>query len=144
MSQVLSRAKVALKIAEYCKSNLGEEDAFLDSMCFNIQQALWFALNALMELNGKRYITNHDIRAQLNTLDRLGVSVPHAQELKNMVITINAWEAESKYVDSFLAVVSDVELVMSYTKDIISFAEQFVHTKNNTKALDAFSEKKGE
>lgn len=136
MSKLLARAKAKLDGAQFYKTKLSVDDAYLDSMCFETQQGLDLALKALVELNGSRYVENHDIRAQLNLLDKLGVETPHEQELRNMAITINSWETESRYKDSFVAAVSEVDTVFGYAMDIIRFAETFV--KSDVKCLDAF------
>lgn len=136
MSKLLARSKAKLDGARFYRTRLSIDDAYLDSMCFEVQQSLEFALKALVELNGSRYVENHDIRAQLNLLDKLGVQTPHAQELRNMAITINSWETDSRYKDSFVATVSEVDLVVKYTEDVIAFAETFV--KVSVRDLDAF------
>lgn len=97
-----------------------------------------FALKALIELNGEKYVANHDIRAQLNKLQSLGVDVPHKEELRNMALTINSWEVESCYKDSFVAAMDEVEKVMQYTEDIIRYIETFI-TKDECERINAFA-----
>lgn len=59
-------------------------------------------LKFLIEIHGEAYVANHDIRAQMNKLCRMGVDIPYYTELSNLASTLNSWEAESRYKDSFL------------------------------------------
>lgn len=139
MSRMLTRAKHRLIGAKNYRTYAGNDDSFVDSLCFDVQQSLEFVLKALVELHGADYVENHDIRAQLNKLDSLGVEVPYAQELRNMSVTINSWETESRYKDSFIATLSDVDKVIFITEELINFADSFIQVETLTE-VDAFKD----
>lgn len=138
MSKLLSRAKAKLEGSKFYRTRVSEDDAFVDSLCFELQQSLKLALKAIVELSGERYVENHDVRAQLNELDALGVKVPNASEIRNLAVTINSWETESRYRDSFIATMSEVDDVLSYTESVIAFAETLVSVSPVIKKIEAF------
>lgn len=125
MSKLLRRAKVMLDHANGDYKKIGTDDAYLDSCCYSLQQCIEFTLKYLVEINGEAYVENHDVRAQLNKLDKLNVQVPFITEIRNMASTLNGWEAETRYKDDFLAVMSDVDSAFVYAKELIKFAETF-------------------
>lgn len=138
MSKLLSHAKAKLEGSKFYRTRVSEDDAFVDSLCFELQQSLELALKAIVELSGERYVENHDVRAQLNKLDALGVKVPNASEIRNLAVTINSWETESRYRDSFIATMSEVDDVLSYTESVIAFAETLVSVSSVIKKIEAF------
>ena len=82
----LARTKAKYEGCLFYKTEVSIDGAFIDSLCFEPQQSLDFALKAVVELSGERYVQNHDIRAQLNKLDTMGVPVPHSAELRNILL----------------------------------------------------------
>lgn len=66
MSKLLRRAKTKYNNAQNSFSRIAEDDAYADDCYYNLQQCIEFTLKYLIEVNGKRYVENHDIRAQLN------------------------------------------------------------------------------
>lgn len=81
MSKLLKRAIVDLEDANNNYNKIGVDDAYLDKCCYNLQQSIEKTLKFIVEMNGADYVENHDIRAQLNKLQQLNVSVPHAKDL---------------------------------------------------------------
>ena len=71
MSKLLARAKAKKSSAENSYNNMSLDDAYIDECCFNLQQAIEFTLKYLVEMSGERYIENHDIRAQINKLNKI-------------------------------------------------------------------------
>lgn len=126
MSKLLKRAKVNRKIVADNYALINTDDAYLDSCCYNIQQTIELTLKFLIEINGGAYVENHDIRAQLNKLSKLSISVPKELELRNMAVTLNSWEAESRYLDSFTAVIADLDDAIDIADSLISFADNSV------------------
>lgn len=122
MSKLLNRAKVKLHNALRDYDEIAQDDAYLDDCCYNLQQAIEMSLKFIVEMHGEAYVLNHDIRAQLNKLDNLGVNIPHHSELRNMAVTLNSWEAESRYKDSFLAAIEDIDAAKTYAIDLIRYA----------------------
>lgn len=111
MSKLLSRSKIALEHAhnDYKKINLN--DCYLDSCCFNLQQCIEFLLKGIVEMNGFSYAENHDIRANLNILNRANIEIPCEKELRLMASTLYSWETESRYKECFIAAIKDIEEV---------------------------------
>ncbi|MCM1287326.1 MAG: HEPN domain-containing protein [Clostridium sp.] len=126
MSKLLNRAKVNRKIVADNYALINTDDAYLDSCCYNIQQAIELTLKFLVEMNGDVYVENHDIRAQLNKLSKLPVKLPRENELRNMAVTLNSWEAESRYLDSFTAVIADLDAAIEIADALIAFADNSV------------------
>lgn len=56
-------------------------------------------------MTGQQYAENHDIRANLNILNRVNYHVTNEDKLRNMASTLYSWETESRYRDSFVAVI---------------------------------------
>lgn len=109
MSKLLSRSKIALEHARSDYSKIDTNDCYLDSCCFNLQQCIEFLLKGIVEMNGLQYAENHDIRANLNILNRIGVEIPCEKDLRLMASTLYSWETESRYKDSFIAAIKDIE-----------------------------------
>lgn len=126
MSKLLKRAQANLASAKNMYRDAGNDDAFLDKCCFDLQQTIKMILKFLIELSGENYSRVHDIRAHLNHLDDLGVEIPNRTELGYLAQTLNSWEAESRYFDSFFAVTSDIDLAMKYAEDLIDYAESLL------------------
>lgn len=126
MSKLTSRAKVSFEHAQSDYLKIYEEDAYMDSCCFHLQQTIEFLLKAIVELNGLRYAENHDIRANLNILNRENISLPQEKELRSKADILYKWETESRYKDSFLAAVKDIEEVMTIAKVLFSHIESML------------------
>lgn len=98
-------------------------------------------LKFLIELQGEIYVKTHDIRIHLNHLDDLGVKLPNRTALGTMALILNSWETESRYLDSFFAVMSDINLAMGYAKELIAFADDVLQQNASIiKKLKAFRE----
>lgn len=124
MSKLLDRAIVALDNAEHNYSRIQYNDCYLDACCYNLQQAIEFALKFLVEMTGQSYAENHDIRANLNILNRVDYHVSNEKELKNMASTLYSWETESRYKESFVAVLDDIELAFGLAKSLVREAAE--------------------
>lgn len=139
MSKLLKRAKVKFRNANNSYTMIAEDDAYLDDCCYNLQQAVEMTLKYVVEMHGEAYVENHDVRAQLNKLSRLGVTVPHQEELRSMAVTLNSWESESRYKDSFLATIDEIDNVRGYADDLIQYADGLCRRAIDTiQNVDAF------
>ena len=123
MSKLLARAKVKLENAERNYLKMTEEDAYRDDCCYNLQQAIEMTLKCIVELHGERYAENHDIRANIKILNRIGVELPCQKELRDMASTLYGWETESRYRDSFVSLTEDIEQARIIAKELISYCE---------------------
>ena len=117
MSKLFARAKIKKFNAENDYLHLSEDDAYLDDLCYNLQQCIELCLKYIVELNGENYIENHDVRAQLNNLRDIGVDLPFAAQIRHLAVTLNSWEAETRYNDDFTAVIEDVEEIRVLADD---------------------------
>jgi HEPN domain-containing protein len=139
MSKLLDRAKVKRENANTDYTKISFNDAYLDDCCYNLQQCIEMCLKYIVEINGERYVENHDIRAQLNILKRLNVTIPCYDELRMMSETINSWEASSRYNDNFIALIEDVNCAMECADKLIEYASSMVKTED-MKRMDVFPE----
>ena len=121
MSKLLSRAKISFEHATNDYNKIYQNDCYLDSCCFHLQQCVEFLLKGIVELNGLQYAENHDIRANLNILNRASVSIPREKELRLMSDILYKWETESRYKESFIAAVKDIEEIMEYASELLDY-----------------------
>lgn len=126
MSKLLSRAKVSLENAEHNYKQIQVDDCFLDACCYNLQQAIELSLKFIVEMTGQQFAENHDIRANINILNRVDYHVSNEVELRNMASTLYGWETESRYKESFVAVISDVEDAFTYARALVEEASQLI------------------
>lgn len=122
MSKLLSRAKISLEHAISDYSKIEENDCYMDSCCFNLQQSIEFLLKGIVEMNGLMYAENHDVRANLNILSRNNISIPSEIEIRNKASILYSWETESRYKDSFIAAINDIEEVIVIADSLMKFA----------------------
>jgi len=121
MSKLLSRSKISLEHARTDYLKIDSNDCYLDSCCFHLQQAIEFLLKGIVEMNGERYAENHDIRANLNILNRINVAIPCEKELRNMASTLYSWETESRYKESFIAAIKDIDEVFNIADKLTEY-----------------------
>lgn len=123
MSKLLSRAKVCYANAEFDYRKMMEDDCFVDGCCYNLQQSIEMSLKFLVELAGEAYAENHDIRANLNKLRFLNVVVPGEEKLRAMASTLYSWETESRYKESFVASIADIEEAFPLAQALLEHAD---------------------
>ena len=126
MSKLLARAKAKKFNADNSYNYISVDDAYVDECCFNLQQTIEFCLKYLVEINGEHYIENHDIRAQMNKLKRLGKFIPCEEKLRLMASTINSWEVETRCNDNFVALLEDIDEVRIIATELIDYCEKLV------------------
>lgn len=126
MSKLFARAQAKYANAENNYLRIGEDDAFLDETCFNLQQCIELCLKYLVEMSGEEYIETHDIRAQINKLRSLNAVIPCEQDLRKMATTLNSWEAESRYNDNFTALIDDIEDARNIAEELITYCRGIV------------------
>lgn len=126
MSKLFARAQTKYANAENNYLRIGEDDAFLDETCFNLQQCIELCLKYLVEMSGEEYIETHDIRAQINKLRSLNAVIPCEQDLRKMATTLNSWEAESRYNDNFTALIDDIEDARNIAEELIIYCRGIV------------------
>lgn len=110
----------------------------MDLTCFDLQQSMEFALKYLIEMNGERYVTTHDLNAQLNKIDKMNIHDPVLEKVRLKSYVYNSWETESRYKDSFMPLAADVEEAISVCKELILFVESNTNQKAELNKLTAF------
>lgn len=123
MSKSLSRAEVSFENAEHNFGRIQLDDCYLDACCYNLQQSIEFSLKFLVEMTGQQYAENHDIRANINILNKVDYHVSNEKELRNMASTLYSWETESRYKDSFVAVMEDIKDAFIYAEALLREAK---------------------
>ncbi|MCM1172517.1 MAG: HEPN domain-containing protein [Clostridium sp.] len=126
MSKLLNRAKVNRKIVADNYKLISTDDAYLDSCCFNVQQAIEQALKFLIEIYGGVHTEDYDAYVQLNKLLESPVNIPRVSELHNLANTLNNWKMEAWYSESFTASIEDLDKAISIADDIIAFADNSI------------------
>lgn len=122
MSKLLSRAKISLEHAKNDYKKIDENDCYMDSCCFCLQQSIEFLLKGIVEMNGLIYAENHDVRANLNILARNSIVIPNEKEIREKAAILYSWETESRYKDSFIAAINDIDEVMDIADNLLKYA----------------------
>lgn len=128
MSKLLSRSKISLEHAKTDYLKINTNDCYMDSCCFHLQQAIEFLLKGIVEMNGAAYAENHDVRANLNILNRIGVEIPCEKELRVLASTLYSWETESRYKDSFIAATKDIDEVFEIAEKLSNYTFSLINT----------------
>ena len=126
MSKLFSLAKINLEHARLDYRMITADDCYLETCCFALQQCIEFQLKGIVELHGLSFAENHDIRSNLNILNRNGIAIPYEKELRLMANTLYQWETESRYKESFVAAVADIDEVMIYADALFDYISERV------------------
>lgn len=97
MSTLYDRSKVSIWKASLSLQHVADDDAFLDSACFDTQQAIEFILKFILSEHDVSYKKTHDIRYLAELLDTTTFTFDKSAELNNMADTITNWETGSRY-----------------------------------------------
>lgn len=123
MSKLFSRSKMCLKSANYALSQLTNEDAALDNACFQLQQSLEFAIKYIFEVSTGNHPWGHSIEELICTLENT-IDIPaELAVFKGKAKTYTAWERDSRYLDSFVATVSDAKECAERLEDLHMYIE---------------------
>ena len=122
MSKLSKRATNKLFIAESCFHRIADDDSFIDDCCYNLQQSIELSLKYLVEIHGEQYAANHDIRSNLNKLERMGIGVPCKEKLRALASTLYSWETESRYRDDFVALTEDITDAFACARALAEFS----------------------
>ena len=128
MSKLLSRSKISLEHAKTDYLKINTNDCYMDSCCFHLQQTIEFLLKGIVEMNGAAYAENHDVRANLNILNRIGVEIPCEKELRVLSSTLYSWETESRYKDSFIAATKDIDEVFEIAEKLSGYTFSLINS----------------
>ncbi|MDR1961514.1 MAG: HEPN domain-containing protein [Gracilibacteraceae bacterium] len=136
MSKLFGKGSVCLEnaINNWKKSKTDDKmcEFLVDSACFNLQQSMEFFLKGFVQMQGQQYVKNHDLRAQINKLDfdkQAGLS-EICDEIRTNASTFNSWETDSRYKDSFVTTVDDVQKAISICQRLEELAGRIIHEIN--------------
>ncbi len=141
MSKLFIRAKSKLTYAEIAYHKFSEDDVFIDDCCYFLQQCIELTLKYIVELHGEEYAENHEIRSNLNKLDRLGVEVPCAKEMRDMASTLYDWETKPRYNDDFVATKADIDDAFKIARQLVAYADALIVQQKN-ESLPSFPDRK--
>ena len=142
MSKLLRRAKARFESAKMQYSKIGDDDAYLDMCCFDLQQVIEFTLKFIVESNGSRYKVGHNLLLQLADIEQLGIEIPDKSFYLSNASIINTWETQTRYFDDFTVVMSLVDEVIRKIPALIKFADSLAEVDNEvlseTMGIDVF------
>lgn len=95
MSTLYDRSKVSIWKASLSLQHVADDDAFLDSACFDTQQAIEFIIKFILSEHGVSYKKTHDIIYLAGLLDTTTFKFDKSAELNNMADIITNWETGS-------------------------------------------------
>lgn len=101
MSKLLSRAKSCFEAGQFLWRGRHIDDGNVDMSCMNIGFSIEFCLKYLLELNGIRYSSNHNIYGLVGLLPSGYTTAPWFQSLNTNAIYFADWCVKSRYLDSF-------------------------------------------
>ncbi len=110
----LKKAKDALEIYEICN---GEE--WLDSACFDSQQAIEFLLKGILLEYGVYFERSHDIGYLASLLNESGFVFSRMDELILLAGTITAWEEGGRYGQGIRTSVDTVHRIHNIYKELL-------------------------
>ncbi len=110
----LKKAKDALETFEICN---GEE--WLDSACFDTQQAVEFLLKGILLGYGVPFEPTHDINYLVSLLDETGFTFSKHDDLVMLSATLTSWEEGSRYGKGVKTSVSTVRRMHNIYDDIL-------------------------
>lgn len=135
MSKLLRRAYARLVSAKSNIERVSEDDAFLDTACFDVQQSLEFALKYWIELSGLGYARTNDIANLIAQLVAHGERADVLTEINNNANLYTSWETRSRYYDDFCSTVHDVTVAVELSTKLINLLKSF---SNPNEKDDAF------
>lgn len=110
----LKKAKDALETFEICN---GEE--WLDSACFDTQQAIELLLKGILLGYGVKFEHSHDINYLLSLLDNTEFTFSKHDDLMMLSATLTSWEEGSRYGKGVKTSVNTVRRMHNIYDDIL-------------------------
>jgi HEPN domain-containing protein len=110
----LKKSKDALETFEIC--NGGE---WLDSACYDAQQAIEFLIKGILLNNGIYFDKTHDIVYLNSLLEENDIVFPKQQDLNSLASTIISWEDSIKYGTGIKTTVNTVRRIYNIYNDLL-------------------------
>ncbi len=137
MSKLLRRAYARLVSAKSSLEHIDEDDAFLDTACFDVQQSMEFALKYWIEMSGLGYARTHDISNLVSQLIAHGVRADVLYEINNNASLYTSWETRARYYNDFSSTLHDVTTAIDLSDKLIEFIKTsyVVHSESDDDLL---------
>lgn len=130
MSDLCNKAIRDIKTVEWAKSQLGNDEDFMDIACYHTEQAIEKLLKFIIELSGENYPKTHDITRLCAIIEKLpNIILP--DNLIMMSETLTLWEATSRYRDIFKATVRQLEITQKIFEELLSIVEHLISETEN-------------
>lgn len=110
----LKKSKDALEIFEICN---GEE--WLDSACFDAQQAIEFLLKGILLEYGIAFDKSHSIDYLVSLLDETSFAFTKHDDLILLASTITSWEEGSRYGQGIRTSVNTVKRIHNIYNNVL-------------------------
>lgn len=110
------------------------DELYLDVCCYHTQQAIEKLLKCSIELKGVTYEFTHSIITLY--AQYISVGWGEIEMLELMSGTITGWEASSRYKESFVATVKQLEAAKGLYE--ILFNRLLEYLNNSAKTIDSF------
>lgn len=156
MCVMIKRSRVSLEKSKYALDVFQKNDktAYLDSACFDAQQAIEFLLKGVLMEYGASFDegglpkrSEHNIYFILNKVIECGFTFPSKDTLSDISNTITGWEQEGRYGSGLKVSVNAVLKVHKIYDDIMSAFlsnmdknNEGVESANATSAMSATDE----
>lgn len=99
MSDLYGRFMVSYEKSIMMLAKIDKDDAYLDSACFDAQQALEFLMKHILNHRDVPFKKTHDILYLYDLLAESGFTFECSNELLLLASTITSWEEGSRYKD---------------------------------------------
>ena len=111
----IKKSKDALETYEICN---GEE--WLDSACFDAQQAIEFLLKGILLECGVSFEKTHDVNYLVSLLDDTNFRFSKHDDLIMLSSTITSWEEGSRYGKGIRTSINTVKRIHNIYEDILN------------------------
>lgn len=146
MCRMINRSKVAYETSkmqlDYYKD--GKGDAWLDSACFNAQQAVEFLIKGILLSNGIYFGENgldkkqgHVIDFLLEQLEEINFTFEKLEELELLSATLTSWEQGARYGEGIRTSAKTLHRIY---KIYDSMLEQFLSESEQIQKIDKNTE----
>ena len=110
------------------------DELYLDVCCYHTQQAIEKLLKCSIELKGVTYEFTHSIITLY--AQYISVGWDEIEMLELMSGTITGWEASSRYKESFVATVKQLEAAKGLYEILLNRLLEYLN--NSAKTIDSF------
>lgn len=121
MCLMLNRSKVSLKKAKDALETFGicGGEEWLDSACFDTQQAIEFLLKGILLEYGVTFDKTHDILYLISLLDTTSFKFEKHDNLMLLASTITSWEESGRYGKGIRTTIDTVRRIHNIYNNIL-------------------------